>query len=98
MTAWVLPIEIKETGVKNGVANSPQCRQQMAILLFQLWRVARSVWKFLPNCLQINNYQFNIPAEFTLGYKSNSVVGARVAGGGQSRQQLTPAKLTPRNI
>ena len=61
-------------------------------------KVARPVWKFLPNCLQ-KLAQFSIPVAFTLGNRPNSIVGARIVGGGQRRRQLkTPAKLTPWNM
>ena len=36
--------------------------------------------------------------EFTLGYQPNSIVMARLVGGGQRQRQLTLAKLTPQNI
>jgi len=57
-------------------------------------RVAWSVWKFPPNCLQ-RLAQFNVLAEFTQGYWPNNFVNVGVVGGGRRRQQLTPAELTP---
>ena len=51
--------------------------------------VDRPVWKFSPNCLQ-KLAQFNMPAEFTLGYRPNSVVRARVvANVGDSLRRLS---------
>jgi len=57
-------------------------------------RVARSVWKFHPNCLQ-KLAQFDIPTDFILGYQPNSIVRVGVVDSGRLRQQLTPARLTP---